>query len=78
MWHRQAVCAQTDPEAFFPSKGESSTVAKRICLSCKVRTECLEFALNNDQRFGVWGGMTARERRRFGDRARPQIEKTAP
>ena len=64
-WQDQALCAQTDPEAFFPEKGGSTREAKRICLSCDVRQECLEFALRNDERFGIWGGMSERERRRL-------------
>ncbi|MFJ4654218.1 WhiB family transcriptional regulator [Nocardia sp. NPDC088792] len=67
LWHQYAVCAQTDPESFFPGKGSSPRAAKRMCLSCNVRDECLQYALANDQRFGVWGGMTARERRRYGN-----------
>jgi WhiB family redox-sensing transcriptional regulator len=64
-WRDQALCAQTDPEAFFPEKGGSTTAAKRVCRACDVRAECLEFALENDERFGIWGGMSERERRRL-------------
>jgi WhiB family redox-sensing transcriptional regulator len=64
-WQEQALCAQTDPEAFFPEKGGSTREAKRVCLSCDVRTECLEYALENDERFGIWGGLSERERRRL-------------
>ena len=63
-WQDRALCAQTDPEAFFPEKGGSTREAKRVCRSCDVRTECLEFALENDERFGIWGGLSERERRR--------------
>jgi WhiB family redox-sensing transcriptional regulator len=63
-WQERALCAQTDPEAFFPEKGGSTREAKRVCLSCEVRVECLEFALENDERFGIWGGLSERERRR--------------
>ena len=63
-WQDQALCAQTDPEAFFPEKGGSSREAKRVCASCDVRSDCLEYALANDERFGIWGGMSERERRR--------------
>ena len=44
-WQERALCAQTDPEAFFPEKGGSTREAKRICLGCEVRSECLEYAL---------------------------------
>lgn len=64
-WQERALCAQTDPEAFFPEKGGSTREAKRICLGCEVRDECLEYALANDERFGIWGGLSERERRRL-------------
>ena len=53
-WQDRALCAQTDPEAFFPEKG-----------GCEVKAECLEYALANDERFGIWGGLSERERRRI-------------
>ncbi|MFJ6417866.1 WhiB family transcriptional regulator [Paeniglutamicibacter sp. NPDC091659] len=68
-WQSQALCAQTDPEAFFPEKGGSTRDAKRVCGSCSVRSECLEYALTNDERFGIWGGLSERERRRLRKRA---------
>jgi len=64
-WQSEALCAQTDPEAFFPEKGGSTRDAKRICESCDVRAQCLEYALANDERFGIWGGLSERERRRL-------------
>lgn len=64
-WQENALCAQTDPEAFFPEKGGSTREAKRICLGCEVRDKCLEYALANDERFGIWGGLSERERRRL-------------
>lgn len=67
-WQDQALCAQTDPEAFFPEKGGSTREAKRVCESCEVRSACLEYALANDERFGIWGGMSERERRRLKKR----------
>ena len=68
-WQSDALCSQTDPEAFFPEKGGSTRDAKRICGSCDVRGECLEYALQNDERFGIWGGMSERERRKLKRRA---------
>ena len=68
-WQTDALCAQTDPEAFFPEKGGSTRDAKRICASCDVRDQCLEYALQNDERFGIWGGLSERERRRLKHRA---------
>jgi WhiB family transcriptional regulator, redox-sensing transcriptional regulator len=64
-WQESALCAETDPEAFFPEKGGSTREAKKICTGCEVRAECLEFALANDERFGIWGGLSERERRRL-------------
>ena len=64
-WQERALCAQTDPEAFFPEKGGSTREAKRICQGCEVKSECLEYALHNDERFGIWGGLSERERRRL-------------
>ncbi|MEV4774324.1 WhiB family transcriptional regulator [Microbacterium sp. LTA6] len=68
-WQTDALCSQTDPEAFFPEKGGSTRDAKRICTTCDVRGECLEYALNNDERFGIWGGLSERERRKLKRRA---------
>ncbi|GAB3585272.1 MULTISPECIES: WhiB family transcriptional regulator [unclassified Leifsonia] len=68
-WQSDSLCAQTDPEAFFPEKGGSTRDAKRICTSCEVRTQCLEYALANDERFGIWGGLSERERRKLRKRA---------
>ena len=64
-WHERALCAQTDPEAFFPEKGGSTREAKKICTGCEVKSECLSYALANDERFGIWGGLSERERRRL-------------
>jgi WhiB family redox-sensing transcriptional regulator len=64
-WQERALCAQTDPEAFFPEKGGSTREAKRICQGCEVRDECLDYALAHDERFGIWGGLSERERRRL-------------
>jgi WhiB family redox-sensing transcriptional regulator len=68
-WQEQALCAETDPEAFFPEKGGSTREAKKICTGCEVRAQCLEYALANDERFGIWGGLSERERRRLRRRA---------
>ena len=68
-WQTDSLCAQTDPEAFFPEKGGSTREAKKICGSCEVRNSCLEYALENDERFGIWGGLSERERRKLRKRA---------
>ncbi len=64
-WLERALCAQTDPDAFFPEKGGSTRDAKKICIGCEVRSACLSAALRNDERFGIWGGLSERERRRL-------------
>jgi WhiB family transcriptional regulator, redox-sensing transcriptional regulator len=68
-WQADALCAQTDPEAFFPEKGGSTRDAKKICTGCDVKAQCLEYALANDERFGIWGGLSERERRKLKKRA---------
>ncbi|SYZ32812.1 WhiB family transcriptional regulator [Propionibacterium australiense] len=68
-WRDNALCAQTDPEAFFPEKGGSTREAKKVCQACSVRGECLEYALTHDERFGIWGGLSERERRKLRRRA---------
>lgn len=60
-----ALCAQTDPELFHPAKGEPTAPAKRVCAACPVRAECREYALRRHEPHGVWGGLSARERRRI-------------
>lgn len=64
-WQERAVCRSTDPEAFFPEKGGSTREAKKVCNACDVRSECLQYALDHEERFGVWGGLSERERRKL-------------
>lgn len=64
-WQSDALCAQTDPEAFFPEKGESTEQAKKVCAVCKVQENCLAYALSNDEKFGVWGGLSESELRQI-------------
>lgn len=61
-WRDSAVCAQLDPELFFPEKSSNATTAKKICRSCEVRSECLSHALDNGENFGIWGGLSPKER----------------
>ena len=75
-WRDQALCAQTDPESFFPEKGGSTRDPKRVCRACAARPECLEYALEHDERFGIWGGLSERERRRL-KRERPASASSA-
>lgn len=64
-WMDDAACAQVGSEMFFPEKGGSTREAKRICGGCDVRAECLEYALKNDERYGIWGGVSDRDRRKL-------------
>ena len=64
-WQAEVLCAQTDPEAFFPEKGGSTREAKSVCQKCNVKEQCLEYALAHDERFGIWGGLSERERRKL-------------
>lgn len=73
-WMDGAVCAQTDPDSFFPEKGEPTRDAKKICLGCDVRAECLDYALRLKLRYGIWGGMSERERRKIAGKAYPSEE----
>ncbi|WP_068399089.1 WhiB family transcriptional regulator [Kribbia dieselivorans] len=61
-WATRGRCAHADPEALFV-KGKDQRTAKVICQSCPVVAECLADALDHRTEFGVWGGMTERERR---------------
>jgi WhiB family redox-sensing transcriptional regulator len=60
-----ALCAQTDPEIFFPEKGGSVVAAKKVCSRCPERIDCLEDALVTRERFGIRGGLSERERRKI-------------
>lgn len=62
-WITDALCAQVDAEAFFPEKGQSTRLAKATCRRCPVSAECLDYALDHQEAFGVWGGLSERERR---------------
>lgn len=64
-WRRDALCAEVGLELFYPEKGESTKQAKRICQNCPVRAECLQDALDNRERFGIWGGQSERDRRKL-------------
>jgi WhiB family transcriptional regulator, redox-sensing transcriptional regulator len=68
-WQDLALCSQTDPQAFFPEQGGSTRSAKRICGRCEVKAECLDYALAHDERHGIWGGLTDRERQKLKTRA---------
>jgi len=64
-WMEQALCAQVDPDLFYADKSDwSMTIkAKLVCRECPVRAQCLSYALENNEVFGVWGGMSPTQRK---------------
>ena len=64
-WQDNASCSGADADLFFPERGASTRQAKAICGQCEVRIECLEFALRHGEKFGIWGGLSERERRKI-------------
>lgn len=62
-WQDDAICNQVGPDPWFIERGESARPAKAICKSCPVRQQCLDYALTERITEGIWGGLTARERR---------------
>lgn len=64
-WQMFANCLGVDPDLFFPERGASTKEAKSVCQGCVVREDCLEYALANGEKFGIWGGLSERERRRI-------------
>jgi len=64
-WKDSSNCLGVDPDLFFPERGASTREAKEVCRGCIVREDCLEYALLNGEKFGIWGGMSERERRRI-------------
>ncbi len=65
-WMEEGLCLQIgDPESYFPEQGGSTRPSKRVCGMCDVKSECLEYALRNRERFGVWGGVSERDRRKM-------------
>ena len=64
-WQLYANCLGVDPDLFFPERGASTKEAKSVCKGCVVREDCLEYALANGEKFGIWGGLSERERRRI-------------
>jgi WhiB family redox-sensing transcriptional regulator len=70
-WASLAACRATNPDTLFV-QGAAQNRAKAVCMGCPVRTECLADALDNRTEFGVWGGMTERERRALL-RKRPNV-----
>ena len=64
-WQDLANCRGANPDLFFPERGASTRTAKGICRECSVKNECLEFAIVSSEKFGIWGGLSERERRKI-------------
>lgn len=73
-WQDLGNCLGVDPELFFPGRGASTKEAKEVCAGCIVKTDCLEYALSNGEKFGIWGGASERERRRIRRQRRLERE----
>jgi len=71
------ICSETDPEQWFPEKGASNTYAKKHCKECPLKDPCLQFALLNNEPYGIWGGVAPRGRQKMAGRAvgRPQMRR---
>jgi WhiB family redox-sensing transcriptional regulator len=64
-WMSEAACQGVDSDLFFPERGDDLSGAKAVCRQCPVREDCLEHALVNREHYGIWGGMSERERKRI-------------
>ena len=62
-WMDRAACAQVGGDMWYPEQGESVEPAKQVCARCPVKAECLDFALETGDRWGVWGALSDRQRR---------------
>lgn len=69
-WQDRAACREVAVEMFFPPAEQESEMAKAVCSNCSVRQPCLEFAIAEGERFGIWGGLTSQERRSVAIRQR--------
>ncbi len=70
-WRERALCAESDPELFYPEARQTATEAKSICGVCEVRAECLAAALAAREPHGIWGGLSYRERLAVARAQRP-------
>jgi WhiB family redox-sensing transcriptional regulator len=83
-WRKQAACANSDTEKFFPTKGKEARTqhvissARLVCARCPVRSECLEFAVKNSVMYGIWGGLTREERKKVKDGDYKRASRNSP
>ena len=76
-WQFDAACRSTNMDTFFPSADDDSAAAKAICAECPVRMACLAFAIDHSEQFGIWGGLTEKERRRLPAEERERVRLAA-
>ena len=74
-WKMEGLCRGIDSDIFFPERGASTRLAKAVCRKCEVSEECLEYAVNNGEKFGIWGGLSERERRAIRKKRAIELEK---
>jgi WhiB family transcriptional regulator, redox-sensing transcriptional regulator len=74
-WQVDSSCRGVDPEIFFPTTDEEASAAIAICETCPVRLHCLAFALERNERYGVWGGLAEKERQKLSPAARENIRR---
>ena len=75
-WKKRAACRGSGVDVFFPEKRNGQTTARQaraICAGCPVRETCLDYALKHHDHYGVWGGMTDRQRRREWSRRQKEV-----
>ena len=70
----EGLCRGIDSDIFFPERGASTRLAKAVCRKCEVSEECLEYAVNNGEKFGIWGGLSERERRAIRKKRAIELE----
>ncbi len=75
-WQKKANCRGVNPNLFYPERGVSTSEAKAVCSGCQVKQECLEFAVQRGEKFGIWGGMSERERRKIRRARRQQAHES--
>jgi WhiB family redox-sensing transcriptional regulator len=76
-WQEEALCREVDGDMFFPLKGGSTRAAKAVCRRCPVTLSCLEWALDTNERHGIYGGYSERERRTLANQRRRNLGEAA-
>ncbi len=77
-WRLEAACAGADPDLFFPGRGDNVEPARSFCRRCPVADDCLEYALEHGEKFGIWGGLAERPRREIRRDRRRARARAAP